>query len=124
MTPSHSAAPCWSSPTQRLLCLVIGIGGYLKTFVNNLNAKEISLRMRGLRRSRLNSDANGSPRIAITPGSTDLIGDIRSLTDRHLEGLFDKNQNAYRQLGGARSQEAILSPAPRRCNWPSHDGPI
>ncbi len=57
--------------------------------------------MRGLQRSRLNSDANGSPQIATTPGSTDSIGETRSLKVRNLKKLFERE--LARRLDRARS---------------------
>jgi hypothetical protein len=80
---SHSAVYCWSNPTQRSLCPVIGIGRYLNHSVSNPNPREISLRTHGSLRSRLSLGANGSPWTGITPASTGLLGRLRSKPKRH-----------------------------------------
>lgn len=71
MMSSDSVVPCWSSPTQPSSFQATAIGGYSSRYAKNLDPLETSPRTLGSRHSRLNLDANGSPRIGTTPGSKD-----------------------------------------------------
>lgn len=90
MMSSDSLVSCLNNPTLPSHRRASGIGKSSSPYASNLDPPEISLRMLGSPRSRLNSDANGSPPIAITPDSKDSNG------DRHFEKFLSAHRAGRR----------------------------